>query len=117
MYSFNLLASSTDMGHCRDTPLSAQNGDMEELRWSKETFDAMLPGTPKVLTNPDDVFVGWRELNLFICKKVYEDSNPEKVAPQFEYINTGERVRVVRFDNARVEVTMKQWNLMSEHLV
>ena len=100
-----------------DEPLSARNGDRDIARWIAEIFDAMLPGSPKLLVNPKNESISWRELNEFVCKSVKNRADGLRLAPHYEYINTGERVRIIDFKSARVEVTEREWHMMGDHVV
>lgn len=115
--------------------LSIQNGAAEKARWDEEIFDAMLPGKPTVVSNPNNKKEpNWRELNEFVCRNGIDTMTGEIMAPQYQYRESGERVRVINYQSMKgvtftsllniprltaviVEVTSKQWHLMWEHVV
>ena len=101
----------------RTTPISTQNGDADEARGNVEIFDALLPGTPKVLSNSNNKTVTWREVNAFVCGNAVDTLSGERIAPHFEYVATGERVRILQYKDIQVEITLKQWSLMWDHVV
>lgn len=78
--------------------LSTQNGAAEKHRWNEETFGALLPGNPAVVFNPSHIDEpNWRELNNFVCRNAVDQVGGEKMAPHYEYKETGERVRVISY--------------------
>ena len=101
----------------RTNPIYTQNGDADEARRNVEVFDALLPGTPKVLPNPNNKTVTWREVNAFVCGNAVDTLSGERIAPHFEYVATGERVRILQYKDIQVEITLKQWGLMWDHVV
>lgn len=118
-----------------EKPLSTQNGAAQKARWNEEIFDAMLPGRPTVISNLNgSEEPTWRELNAFICCNGVDTFRGEIMAPHYEYRETGERVRVINYQDMKgtqlnplhsvspltvraVEVTAKQWHLMWDHVV
>ena len=115
--------------------LSIQIGAAEKARWDEEIFDAMLPGKPTVVSNPNNnKEPNWRELNDFVCRNGIDTMTGQIMAPHYEYRESGQRVRVISYRSMKgvtfssllniprltagiVEVTSKQWHLMWEHVV
>lgn len=78
--------------------LCAQNGALDEACYKSEAFDALLPGTPKVHKNPKNATVPtWREVNTYVCGNAKDQLTGEAMAPHFEYVGTGQRVRILKY--------------------
>jgi len=125
---------------CSNRPLSEQDGSKEKARHEHECFDAILTGAPKVVANPDGrPAPSWREVNTFVCRNGHDTISGELMAPHYEDIATGERLRIINYGNMKsmynqpallsqlwclpfltlqtVEVSTKQFDLMWEHVV
>ena len=80
------------------TYLSMRNGKREEVQAINEAFDALLPGIPKLLKNPScHPQPSWRDINTYICRNGVDTVSGEAMAPEYEYCETGARVRVLRY--------------------
>ena len=87
--------------------LSTQNGAADESGWDSEIFDTMLPGRPRVVSNPKNkVEPTWRELNTFVCRDAVDTVTGEEMAPHYEYKGSGERVRIIRYNTMEGEQTV-----------
>lgn len=63
--------------------LSLQTGAAEKARWDGEIFDAMLPGKPTVISNPNNnKEPNWRELDDFVCRNGIDTMTGEIMAPR-----------------------------------
>lgn len=79
-------------------PLSIQNGAAEKARWNAEMFDALLPGKPLVISKPQGAKdPDWREINAYICHNGVDTLSGLEMAPHYEYVSTGDRVRILRY--------------------
>ncbi|CAF9928882.1 MAG: hypothetical protein ALECFALPRED_004161 [Alectoria fallacina] len=58
-------------------------GAAEKARWDGEIFDAMLPGKPTVISNPNNnKEPNWRELDDFVCRNGIDTMTGEIMAPR-----------------------------------
>ena len=82
-----------------ESSLSSQNGALEEARWSQDIFDKMMPGSPVVVSNGQQLptaEVTWRQVNTLVCKNAHDTLSGDALAPQLEDIETGARIRTVK---------------------
>ena len=79
--------------------LSIQNGAAKRAQWDMENFDALLPGTVKVVENLTNTTTipTWRELSHYVCTNGTCTIDGEAMAPQYEYTATKELVRIIQY--------------------
>ena len=79
--------------------LSTQNGTAKKAQWDREIFDALLPSRVKVVRFSAEAtrIPSWREICSYVCKNGNCTLDGEAMAPQYEYKETGERVRIVNY--------------------
>ena len=98
--------------------LCAQNGVLDEACFKAEAFDALLPGTPKVHKNPQNAAVPtWREVNTYVCGNAKDQLTGEAMAPHFEYMSTGQRVRILKYKNTGIESMILFQSEMTDRLI
>ena len=68
----------------------------DKARLKGKAFDALLPGSPKVISNKSgNVGPSWRELNNFVCTNGKCTLDGQAMAPEFMYDSNGKTVHVI----------------------
>ena len=72
----------------------------EKAKLKGKAFDALLPGSPKVVSNKSGrMGPSWRELNAFVCSNGKCTLDGQAMAPQFMYESNGKTVHVIKYQD------------------